>query len=40
MVDLNVTLDEAKTAEDDDSSKSQYKSYEDLYREYLERYGF
>ena len=40
MVDLNVTLDEAKNTEEDDSSQSQYKSYEDLYREYLERFGY
>lgn len=40
MVDLKVTLDEAKNSEDDDSSQSQYKSYEDLYREYLERFGY
>ncbi len=38
MVDLNVTLDEAKNTEDDSSSSE--KDYNNLYRNYLEYYGY
>lgn len=37
MVDLNVTLGEAKSSEQDSSTQ---KDYEDLYRDYLNGYGF
>ena len=39
MVDLNVQLDESKNNEDSSSSKTQ-KSYDELYREYLEQFGY
>ncbi len=40
MVDLNVTLDESKSSEDSSSSRTQQRSYEDLYRDYLDEYGY
>ena len=39
MVDLKVQLDESKSTDDNSSSKAQ-KSYDELYREYLEQYGY
>ena len=44
MVDLNVTLDEAKSSEDDTSNSNdnnysqQYKSYSDLFRDYMNNF--
>ena len=39
MVDLKVQLDESKSTDDNSSSKAQ-KSYDELYREYLEQFGY
>jgi hypothetical protein len=44
MIDLNVTLDEAKSSEEDTTKSSerdysqQYKSYSDLFRDYLNNF--